>query len=71
MGVKLTDGEKIKSLACAEENFGAYFLTFVMNFLGKTDSFQEFLFEPDVVNQISPHDWCKAHFNEKYVDDES
>ena len=38
-----------------------------MKFLGKTDSFQEFLFEPDVVNQISPHEWWKAHFNKKNV----
>ena len=55
-GVKLTDGEKNEALACAKENFGAYFLTLVMKFLGKIYSFQEFLFEPDVVNQISPHD---------------
>ena len=34
------------------------------------DSFQEFLFEPDKVNQISPHDWSNAHFNKKDVDDE-
>ena len=34
----------------------------------KTDSLQEFLREQDVVKQISPHDWWKAHFKEKDVD---
>ena len=38
--VKLTDSEKNEALACIKENFGAYFLTLVMKFLGKTDSFQ-------------------------------
>ena len=39
-GIKLTDGEE------NEENFGAYFL---LKFLGKTDSFQESLFEIKLV----------------------
>ena len=59
-----------EALACVKENFGAYFLTLVMKFLGNTDSFQEFLFEPDVMNQISPHDWWKAQFNKKDVNNE-
>ena len=41
-----------------------------MKFLRKTYSFQEFLFESDMVNQINPHDWQKAHFNKKDVDHE-
>ena len=57
-------------MACTKENFGAYFLSLVLKYLGKTDSFHEFLFEPDVVNQISPHEWWKSHFNKKDVDEE-
>ena len=41
-----------------------------MNFLRKKDSFQEFHFEPDEINQSSPHDWRKARFNKKDADDE-
>ena len=67
--IKLTDGEKNEVLAWAKENFRANFLSLVMKFLGKTDSFQEFLFEPDMVNQINPHDRWKAHFNKKDVDE--
>ena len=49
-----------------KSDFRAIFL--VMKFLGK--AFQEFLFEPDVVNAIGPGDWWKTHFNKKDVDEQ-
>ena len=41
-----------------------------VKFFRKNISLQEFLFEPDVVNQISSHGWCKACSNKKDVDKE-
>ena len=53
---------------CKRE-FWTIFSFFNYEIFWKKDSLQEFLFEPDVVNQISSHGWCKARFNKKDVDD--
>lgn len=45
--------------------FSLNFMISVMKFLAKSDSFQDFLFESDIVNKTSTFSWWKTHFNVK------
>ena len=63
--------KKREALGMCKKEFLSIFSYFSYKFfLKKNRFFQEFRFEPDIMNQISLHDQWKAHFNKKDAEDE-
>lgn len=61
-GRKLTELEKKQALAFANKKYSATFMPLMLKYLAKADPFYDFLFEENVISQLSALDWWKTHF---------
>lgn len=59
-GKFLTDEEKKEAMFYAKEKYSS-FLPLLIKYQAKADPFYNFLFDDDVVNQVSPLEWWKTH----------
>nr|XP_042907854.1 uncharacterized protein LOC122271260 [Parasteatoda tepidariorum] len=59
-GINLTPVEKTESLIFINEEYPQSIMPVIFKYQAKSEPFHEFLFNPNIVNQVSPIDWWKS-----------
>lgn len=62
-GNKLTDIEKKTALSFAKKKYSNSFMPLIMKCFSRSDPFYDFLFEENIVSQMTALNWWRSHFN--------